>query len=107
MERIGNKVSYIRKPLAKYSLVAAGLTVVSYLFAVLSIGISYYTQGNAPSNAAALGLCSIVTTIASIVYGIFSFFEKEKNYLIAKICLAAAGLAFLFWIFVIILAIIQ
>ena len=104
MERIGNKVSYIRKPLAKNSFVAAGLVVVSYLFAVLSVGNSYRTQGNAPLNAAAFALCSMVTTGSAIAYGVFSFFEKEKNYRIAKLCLAAAGVLMLFWAAVIILA---
>ena len=32
MERIGNKVSYIKKPLAKNSFVAAGLVAAALLF---------------------------------------------------------------------------
>ena len=98
MERIGNKVSYIRKPIAKYSYIAAGLAAAALLFAAASIGLSYYAQGNAPLNAAALGLCSILTAVSSIVYGIFSFFEKDKNYVLAKISLAAAGILVFAWI---------
>ena len=55
MERIGNKVSYIKKPLAKNSFVAAGLVAAALLFYAAAIGFSYHTQGNAPLAAAALG----------------------------------------------------
>ncbi len=101
MEKIGNKISYIRKPIAIYSYVAAGLIAASYVFGILSIALSYQNQGNAPLTASALGLCSIVTAISSIVYGIFSFFEKEKNYILAKICLVLSGIAMCFWLVVI------
>lgn len=104
MERIGNKVSYIRKPLAKYSLVSAGFAVASYLLAVAAIVLSYFAQGNAPLTAAAFGFCSILTSVSSGVYGIFSFFEKEKNYLLAKICLVAVGIVVFFWLVVILIA---
>ena len=104
MERIGNKVSYIRKPLAKYSFVSAGLIVFSYVFGVLAVALSYQNQGNAPLTASALGLCSIVTAISAIAYGIFSFFEKEKNYILAKVCLVLAGMAMCFWLVVIVAA---
>ncbi len=80
---------------------AAGLAVAAYLFAVAGIALSYRAQGNAPMTAAALGLCSIVTVVSSLVYGGFSFSEKEKNYLLAKISLVAAGLLAFFWAVVI------
>ena len=97
MERIGNKVSYIKKPLAKNSFVAAAL-----LFYAAAIGLSYHTQGNAPLAAAALGFCSIITAVSSVVYGIFAMMEKEKNYILAKICLAAAGILLLVWVLMIV-----
>ena len=99
MERIGNKVSYIKKPLAKNSFVAAAL-----LFYAAAIGFSYHTQGNAPLAAAALGFCSIITAASSVVYGIFAMMEKEKNYILAKICLAAAGILLLVWALMIVFA---
>ena len=102
MEKIGNKVSYIRKPLAKYSFVAAGLVAAGYIFGVISVFLSYQNQGDAPLNAAALALCSIVTILSAIAYGIFSFFEKEKNYVLAKISLVLAGIAMCFWLVVIV-----
>ena len=39
MQRIGNKVSYIKKPLAKASLVAAGLAAVSLLFGAAALAL--------------------------------------------------------------------
>ena len=45
MQRIGNKVSYIKKPLAKASLVAAGLAAVSLLFGAAALALGYVTGG--------------------------------------------------------------
>lgn len=103
MERIGNKVSYIRKPIAKYSFVAAGLAAVSLIMAVAAVWMSYRMQGSAPLSAAALGLCSMLTAVSALIYGIFSFFEKDKNYLLAKISLAVSGVLILGWSIIIVL----
>lgn len=104
MERIGNKISYIRKPLARYSYVSAGLTAACYLLGGIAVALSYQNQGNAPLVAAALGFCSILVGGSAIAYGIFSFFEKEKNYLLAKISLVIAGIGIGFWLVVIVAA---
>lgn len=104
MERIGNKVSYIRKPLAKYSFVSVGLVAAAYVFGFFAVALAYQSRGDAPLTAAALGLCSIVTIISSIVYGVFSFFEKEKNYLLAKVCLVMAGIGVCFWLVILVAA---
>lgn len=104
MERIGNKISYIRKPLAKYSFVAAGLIVACYVFGAAAVMLSYQSHGDAPMTAAALGLCSILTALSGIAYGVFALFEKEKNYILAKVCLVLAGIAMCFWLVVIVAA---
>ena len=105
MERIGNKVSYIKKPFAKNSFVAAGLAAAALVFYAAAISFSYYTQGNAPLAAAALGFCSIIIAVSSVVYGVFAMMEKEKNYLSqAKISLAAAGILLLVWVLMIVFA---
>lgn len=69
-----------------------------------AISFSYYTQGNAPLAAAALGFCSIIIAVSSVVYGVFAMMEKEKNYLLAKISLAAAGILLLVWVLMIVFA---
>ena len=102
MERIGNKVSYIKKPFAKNSFVAAGLAAAALVFYAAAISFSYYTQGNAPLAAAAF--CSIIIAVSSVVYGVFAMMEKEKNYLLAKISLAAAGILLLVWVLMIVFA---
>ena len=104
MERIGNKVSYIKKPFAKNSFVAAGLAAAALVFYAAAISFSYYTQGNAPLAAAALGFCSIVTAAASLIYGILALLEKEKNYRIAKVSTAMAGIEILIWLIIIVIA---
>lgn len=104
MQRIGNKVSYIKKPLAKASLVAAGLAAVSLHLWSRRPGLGYVTGGMQPLVAAALGFCSILTAASSLVYGIFSFLEKEKNYILAKASLIAAGILVVLWLAVIFIA---
>ena len=98
MERIGNKVSYIRKPLAKYSFVSAGLGIAALLFGCIAIGAAYYFQGDAPLSAAAVGFCSILTAVSAVVYGVLSFFEKEKNYILAKISVGISGTLVFLWL---------
>ena len=83
---------------------AAGLAAVAFAFMAAAVGFAYRTRGNAPLIAAALGFCSILMSVSSFAYGIFSFFEKEKNYLLAKISLVAAGMLILIWLFMIIIA---
>ena len=102
MERIGNKISYIRKPLSKYSIVAVGLIAVSYIFGFCAVALSYQNQGDAPMVAAALGLCSIVTMVSAIAYGCLTFFEKEKNYILARISLVFAAMEMCFWFVVLV-----
>ena len=63
-----------------------------------------WRQGNAPLAAAALGFCSIIIAVSSVVYGVFAMMEKEKNYLLAKISLAAAGILLLVWVLMIVFA---
>ncbi len=101
MKRIGNKVSYIRKPLAKNSFVSAGLSAASVILAAAAVGLSYMSQGNAQLTASSLGFSSILTAVSAIAYGVFSFFEKEKNYLLAKISLTAAGVMVFIWLIII------
>lgn len=101
MRRIGNRVSYIKKPFAEGGILAAGLCVPALLFLVAAVGIGCYTKGNAPLYAAGMGLCSILLILASVSCGIFSFFEKDKNYFLSKAGLAADGVMALVWILVI------
>lgn len=104
MERIGNKVSYIKKPFAKSSFPSALLAAAALCFMTISLWLAYKTQGNASLFAAALGFCSIVTAAASLIYGILALLEKEKNYRIAKVSTAIAGIEILIWLIIIVIA---
>ena len=105
MERIGNKVSYIKKPFAKNSFVAAGLAAVALVFYAAAISFSYYTQGECTACGLRLwGFLQIIIAVSSVVYGVFAMMEKEKNYLLAKISLAAAGILLLVWVLMIVFA---
>ncbi len=81
---------------------AAGLAAAALLFYAAAIGLSYQTQGNAPLAAAALGFCSIIIAVSAVVYSAFAMMEKEKNYLLAKISLAAAGILLFVWVLMIV-----
>lgn len=104
VERIGNKVSYIKKPLAQSSYPAVILAAVALGFMAASVGIAYHTRGNAPLAAAAFGFCSIVTALASLVYCVMSFLEREKNYRLARISTAVAGTLVVVWLIIIVAA---
>lgn len=105
MERIGNKVSYIKKPFARYGFVSLGLSLAALCFTAGAIFLGYLTQGGAPLSAGAVGLSGILFDLAAIVYGILAFFEKEKNHLIAKVSFLAAGVILFVWVVMIIVAV--
>lgn len=102
-EASANRVSYVRKPLARHSLWAAVFLAAAVVFGVISIYDGVVTQGQAVMQSAALGLCSMVLAAVAIWYSGLSFLEKEMNYILARI-VAVAGTAVLAgWIFTIIL----
>ena len=98
-EASANRVSYVRKPLAKHSLWAAGFLAVSILFGAAGIYGGVVTQGQAALQAAAFGLCSMVLAITAVWYGGLSFMEKEKNYLLARIVMVIGIAVLLGWLF--------
>lgn len=83
---------------------ALALAVVSLGFLAAAVGFGYYTRGDAPMLAAALGFCSILTALSALAYVVFSFLEKEKNYLLAKIGLVTAGVVLFVWLIMIVIA---
>lgn len=102
-EASANRVSYVRKPLAKNSFWAAGFLAASLVFGGLGIYGGVVTRGQAALSSAALGLCSIVLAAVSVWYGGISFLEKEKNYILARIVIVIGGAVLIGWAFAIIL----
>ena len=96
-EASANRVSYVRKPLAKRSLWALGFLVVSIILGAVGVYGGVVTQGQAALNSAAMGLCSIVFAVVTVWYGGISFLEKEKNYVLARICIGIGSAVLVGW----------
>ncbi len=90
--------------MAENSYAALGLAVAAWIFTIAAMSVACMTAGDAPIWAAALGFCGIVLIFGSILFGVFSLREKDKNYILAKTGMAAACVAGLVWIIVLIAA---
>lgn len=92
------KISYIKKPFAKKSLICLPVAVAAMIFCAVSLYLSIKMEGNGGLNVGAWGLSSLLFAVAGLVYGGLSFTEKEKNYKLAKIGIVISALLVLFWI---------
>lgn len=104
MRRRKYKISYIKKPFAKKSLIAISLSAAAVFLCFFGLRLSVMAQGNAGLNAGAFGFCSFLVAAISIGYAVFSFTEKEKNYLPARISVMVDAILLLFWIGLVIAA---
>ena len=96
MRQIGNKVSYVKNPLAKNSFYCLGLGIVSLLLGALSM---YFSVRNAGQGA--YGFSSMAAAIMGLWYGILSFTEDDCNYILARIGMALEGIILLIWVIII------
>lgn len=99
------KVSYIRKPFARRSFMALGLSVAALILAVIGVTSSVMTAGQAELNVAAVCFCSLLIALVSLVYGALSFLEREKKYILSRIGMALSGLLIIIWVVLIIIGI--
>ena len=99
------KVSYIRKPYAKKSFLSLGLALGALVLGGLGISSAAITAGQAQLNVAAVCFCSMLISIFSLFYGVLSFFEKEKKYILSKIGIGISALLFIFWAVLLIIGI--
>lgn len=102
MPRRHRRISYVKKPFARKSLVGTGFLLVALLSFGMSLGLSIQSQGNGEINIAAWGITSVIFTVLALSYSASSFLEKEKNYIFSKISLVISGILLLFWLCVII-----
>ena len=55
------------------------------------------TQGQATLTHGAMGLCSMLLSVAAIWYGGISFLEDDKNYILARLGIALGVLMLAGW----------
>ncbi|WP_349948596.1 calcium:proton exchanger [Lacrimispora sp. BS-2] len=97
------RVSYIRKPFAKRSFLSLGLAIGALILGIIGIVSSVMAEGQAQLNVAAVCFCSLLISLFSLVYGVLSFFEKEKKYILSKIGMGISlGLIILWTVLIII-----
>ncbi len=96
-------VNYIRKPLAKGGFYAAGITAVGLVLFGSVIGLAVKSQGNVPLNVGAMAFSSFLFALCGLFYGIGAMFEKEKNYILAKLSVIMDSLMILVWVIMLII----
>lgn len=92
------KISYIKKPFAKKSLICLPVSAAALAFCVISLYLSVKLEGKGELNVGAWGFSSLLFAVAGLAYGGLSFMEKEKNYNLAKVGIVICGLLVLFWL---------
>lgn len=97
MKQIGNKVSYVKNPFAKNSFFCLWLGLVSLTLAAVTMYLSVSTGGNGALNTGAYGLSSILMALMGLWFGILSFSEKERNYILAKIGVGISLVLVILW----------
>ena len=96
-EAAASRVSYVRKPLARRSLFSVGILVVALILGFMGIYWAVATRGQAPLTSAALVFCSLILGIISFWYGLISFLEEGRNYVLARICIGASSMLMIAW----------
>lgn len=100
---VATRVSYVKKPFARNSLFSVGLAAAALVFLGLGLGGAVRAQGQAALTVGALGLCSLLVSIVAVWYGVRSFREKEKNYILARIGTGVGIVLILAWFIMILL----
>lgn len=90
-------VNYVRKPLAKRGFYAIGATGVSLVFFGSVLGLAVKSQGHVPLNVSAMAFSSFLFALCGLFFGMRALFEKEKNYILAKLSIFLDGLLVLVW----------
>lgn len=98
-----NRVSYVKKPFAKHSLFCIGLVGAGLLLLALSLCVSIRQEGHGGVNVAAMGFCSLLLNLVGVWYGILSFMEKEKKYILARVGVVAGLIMIVSWLVLIII----
>lgn len=96
-EAAASRVSYVRKPLARRSKFSLGMLTAALILGGLGIYWATATRGQAPLTSAALVFCSLILGFMSFWYGLISFLEEGRNYVLARICIGVSTMLMIAW----------
>ncbi len=100
------KVSYIRKSFAKRSFLCLGLAVGALVLGIIGIISSVMAEGQAQLNVAAVCFCSLlISFFFNGLWCFFSFFEREKKYILSKVGMGISLILIILWTVLIIIGI--
>ena len=102
MKYVGDKVSYVRNPFARNSYYCLGLAILSLGLGAGSMYLSVARAGQGGLNTGAWGFASIAAALMGMWFGLLSFTEKERNYILAKIGISISLVLLIVWIVIII-----
>lgn len=98
-----NKISYIKKPMANQSYMCLLLASISLLLFLIGMAIGIKSHGNIPLGGVAVCFSSLIFSAVGIRYGILSFKEQEKNYILAKVGTIISGIFAILWLVIILI----
>lgn len=105
MKHVGNRISYVRHPFAKYGFFSLGLGLLCLVLAAASLLLSVRGGGQGGMVVGALGFSSIVFGFMGLWYSFLAFREQEKNYIFARIGLGLQAVVMICWVMVMIIGI--
>lgn len=106
MKQIGDKVSYLRNPLARRGFGCLGFGLAALALGGVSVYMSVSRAGQGGLNTGAYGFASIMACLAALWYGFLAFREKERNYILARIGTWMSLVLLILWTVIIITGII-
>ena len=93
-----NKISYIRKPLARRGKMSLLLAAIATLLGAPGVYLGVQRNRNAGLSLAGPGFSHLLFAMVSLWYGWLAFLERNRNYLMARISLGISGLWAVFWV---------
>lgn len=102
-EAAASRVSYVRKPFAKRSRMSILLAAAALALGGAGIYEGVVTQGQTALRSGAFGFLSMFLSLIAVWYGIISFWEDDKNYILAKLGIVLGVLLLIGWTAVIII----
>lgn len=92
------RISYIKKPMARNSLMCLIFVSIGLLLCIIGIVFGVRTQGNIPLNGVAVCFSSFLFSGFGIRYGFKSFKEMDRNYMLAKIGTIVGSVLAIMWL---------